>query len=86
MSHPHDKAIESLRRQVELERKASIRGPISLSRRAEASVDLSQLSVNKVLSLRITEAGNGATVADIGKFWFTPGYSRVGGPDIVPES
>jgi hypothetical protein len=20
---------------------------------------------------------------DVGKFWFVPGYSRIGGPDIV---
>lgn len=61
-------------------------GLISRARRQNAGVDTSQLYGIEGRQLRILAAGNGATSDDIGKFWFVPGYSRVGGPDIVPIS
>lgn len=85
MSKEFNNFQSGIRRQTELERKGTIRRPITLARRAEAGVDHQQLSIKIRIPLRITEAENGADEEDIGKFWFVPGYSVVGGPDIVPE-
>lgn len=82
-----DKQIRGLRRQVDLERKASLRQPVGRSRQLEGNIDLSQLPIRATHRMRITAADvnedAGITEADIGKFWFVPGYSKVGGPDLV---
>jgi len=86
MSVERDLMIRSLRRQIDLERKAKLRRPFVSARRAESGIDHSQLAKVAAVNLRVTEEGNGATSGDIGKFWFTAGYSVLGGPDIVPEN
>lgn len=65
---------------------AGIRTQTTRGRSLEAEVHALQLRTLEGRQLRVLSAGNGATEADIGKFWFVPGYSLVGGPDIVPES
>jgi len=38
------------------------------------------------VQLRVLETdvdGVNILTTDVGKFWFVPGYSRVGGPDVV---
>ena len=81
-----DQYLRGLRRQIDLERKANLRRPFSLSRRLEATIDVQQLPLRSARQLRVLAAGNGAAAGDIGKFWFVIGYSQVGGPDIVPET
>ncbi len=85
MSREFEEYRQGIRRQVELERKESLRRPIVSARRAEAGIDFSQMKIKQKFRLRITSETSGAEPEDIGKFWFIPGYSLVGGPDIVPE-
>jgi len=64
-----------------------MRGPYGvLSRQRTTNKDVGQLRIRDGQQLRILAAGNGAAAEDIGKFWFVPGYSRVGGPDVIPDS
>lgn len=54
--------------------------------RVSGSVDASQLATRESIQLRVLATdvdGVNILTGDVGKFWFTPGYSRVGGPDIV---
>ncbi len=54
--------------------------------RVAGSVDASQLATRESVQLRVLESdvdGVNILTGDVGKFWFTPGYSRVGGPDVV---
>jgi hypothetical protein len=74
------------RHRVDQITKERIRPPVAIARQFEANIDVKQLSPRPGRQLRITEAGNGADVGDIGKFWFVAGYSAVDGPDIVPET
>lgn len=55
-------------------------------RSLEQGVHLTQLKTLAGRQLRILSATNGAGEEHIGKFWFVSGYSRVGGPDLVPET
>lgn len=71
-----------------LERMDRMRGQyavVSRGRHSAADLDAGQLYASDSVQLRILAEGNGATTDDIGKFWFTPGFSRVGGPDIIPD-
>jgi hypothetical protein len=63
-----------------------LRTPTTRGRSQEAGVNLNQLRTVMGRQLRVLSAGNGATQADIGKFWFVTGYSLVGGPDVIPET
>jgi hypothetical protein len=54
--------------------------------RVAGSVDASQLATRESVQLRVLETdvdGVNVLTTDVGKFWFVPGYSRVGGPDVV---
>ena len=82
---PEAKRLRDARREHAKQMRAS--GPHGvLSRQRVTNVDVNQLRIRDGQQLRILAAGNGATIDDIGKFWFVPGYSRVGGPDIIPDS
>lgn len=66
-----------------------VRSPLVRGRHLEANVNVTQLTSRQGANgqqLRILAAGNGAATEDIGKFWFVVGYSKLGGPDIVPTS
>lgn len=66
-----------------------MRSSITRARHLEAGVNVTQLTSRQGLNgrqLRVLAAGNGASAPDIGKFWFVVGYSKVGGPDIIPTS
>lgn len=56
------------------------------ARIARSGVSMGQLPIRTGRQLRILAAGNGAAARDIGKFWFVVGYSKIGGPDIVPNA
>lgn len=63
-----------------------VRSPIVRGRHLEANVNITQLHSRQGANgeqLRILVEGNGALEADIGKFWFVVGYSKVGGSDII---
>jgi hypothetical protein len=91
---PSEEALftKGLRRQIELERKAS-RGSDNTARRLGAEIDVPLLTFlpHNYLRARVQaeDVGrtypNGETIeaADVGKFWFVEGYSRVGGPDVL---
>jgi hypothetical protein len=69
-----------------LEHHAKNRGIYARDRYQEAQQDPTQLRIKQGSNLRVTSSDvNGSTVVtgDIGKFWFVPGYSEVGGPDVV---
>lgn len=70
---------------------AGVRSALVRGRIGEGNVNTTQLTVRSGGQLRVlaTEADGGppgATIDDIGKFLFVPGYSLVGGPDFVPSS
>ena len=63
-------------------------GFYAASRRGE-NVDIGQLTPLYDIQCRILQSDVDlglADTADIGLFWFTPGYSIVGGPDKVRPS
>ncbi|MEN6606464.1 MAG: hypothetical protein ABFD60_04420, partial [Bryobacteraceae bacterium] len=60
------------------ERFASQYGLVSRSRTSQ-NVDASQLFVRDSVQLRVLDGPN------IGKFLFVPGYSVIGGPDVIPD-
>lgn len=66
--------------------KAGFAPAIVRARIARSSVSAQQLPIRTGRQLRILAAGNGAAAEDIGKFWFVVGYSKIGGPDIVPNA
>jgi hypothetical protein len=65
----------ALNRMVDRRRKREHRGVISRGRKA--NLDESQLVFDSARQLRDP---------DDGLFWFIPGYSKVGGPDKIPET
>lgn len=73
MTQSKEYGRKGLWNQINRERIATIRGPISRSRQVENNVDWQALSVTT------TELVD----PDTGKFFFVPGFSIVGGPDIV---
>lgn len=75
---------ELFSRAVKRQHFAAQRTIVTRARNLEAEVALTQLTVRRQRQMRILKAGNGATVDEIGKFWFTVGYSRIGGPDVIP--
>lgn len=56
----------------------------AVARRREG-VDLGQLTQQEDVQLRIlsSDVGGSITSEMVGLFWFVPGYSLVGGPDVV---
>lgn len=66
-------------------RRLSMMGGLFAVTRVWERLDYSQLS-GPGRQLRVLSAGNGATEADIGRFWWTDGYSVIGGGDVMPES
>lgn len=90
MATPERRIFErGLQRVIDLDRKAHARSPVAMTRRVEAAIDVGQLPTRETVNLRISQADVDAGRADpedLGKFWFVPGYSIPGGPDIVrPE-
>jgi len=83
---PEERRLRDARR--EHARMMRTHGPegVLTRQRASSNIDATQLKICDGQQLRVLAAGNGATAEDIGKFWFVPGYSRVGGPDIIPDS
>lgn len=76
---------EAFARLARLDRVRVVDGPTSTARRL-ASVDVQQMAIRQALQLRVTQAdvdAGRASAGDVGKFWFLPGYSLVGGPDVV---
>ncbi len=83
---PTERLLRDWRRRGE--RLARMNSPFSVLTRGRHSyqgVDASQLFIRDEAQLRILAAGNGASAGDIGKFWFIPGFSAVGGGDIIPD-
>lgn len=76
---------QSLERLIDHERKAGLRPVTTLHRRLEARLDVNALPSVSAKQLRVLAPGNGASAEDVGKFWFVPGYSTVGGPDVVRQ-
>lgn len=66
--------------------KAGFAPAIVRARMARSGVSSQQIPIRTGRQLRILAVGNGAAAEDIGKFWFVVGYSKVGGPDIVPNA
>ncbi|MGV3616096.1 MAG: hypothetical protein ACO1SV_12240 [Fimbriimonas sp.] len=63
------------------------RGALTRARIQDARVGAQQLTARSGRQLRITQAdvdAGKATEEQIGLFWFVPGYSKVGGPDVIP--
>lgn len=77
-SHEFSIFVRGLKRHAHMDRNDTVRGVYTVNRRFDSTVDAMQLPIRSSRVLRIMKAGNGATNDDIGKFWFTPGYSRVG--------
>jgi len=80
-------ALETMGRQMARERQDTFRGVLSRTRRLEARVDTAQLNVVGGRQLRVTEAVRvfySLPVEALGKLLFVPGYSKVGGGDVIP--
>jgi hypothetical protein len=76
---------EALRRGLAM----GTRGQLVRARAQESRVSAQQLTARSGRQLRITQAdvdAGRATSDQIGLFWFVPGYSKVGGPDVIPPS
>lgn len=72
----------SVERMLRRER-AGWRGIVAVARRVEpAATDPAKLYRRGWMELRILAPGHGAGSGDVGKFWFVPGYSASGGPDV----
>jgi hypothetical protein len=77
-------------RQRELYRGAEhligLRSTTTRARALNMMLDSSQLNVRESLQLRILAPSvrHGFTTEHVGLFVFIPGYSRVGGPDVIP--
>lgn len=62
-------------------------GHLVRARLQDARVGTQQLTARSGRQLRITQAdvdAGRASSDQIGLFWFVPGYSKVGGPDVIP--
>lgn len=78
---------DAIARVGELDRKLGFRPVVRSSRSVDAGIDANQMPVKTHKTLRVTQKDvdeGRASSGDIGKFWFVPGYSRVGGGDVVP--
>jgi hypothetical protein len=73
-------------RRVDQAARQSFRPSLSASRTADVNTDAPARTPRPAKQLRILEAGNGAEAGDVGGFFWVPGFSRVDGPDIVPET
>lgn len=88
-----DQHIAALRRQMRLERSASVRPPTVGARASDMTIHPTILvvavegkneSTDCILRVIQRDIDQGlADPEDLDKFWFVPGYSRVGGPDVV---
>lgn len=59
------------------------RGLVAVQRTVEqAASDPARLWIRGAIELRVLAPGHGAGSGDVGKFWFVPGYSASGGPDV----
>lgn len=74
-----------------LERKQIGRGGNQRAKHILAAFDASVTPTGQFARARVLPGDVGKTYpdgseieeADVGKFWFVPGYSRIGGPDII---
>lgn len=57
---------------------------VSADSKASGQHDTGQMYITEGLTLRVT-ASDGMGEDTENKFWFIPGYSRVGGPDVMYE-
>lgn len=82
---PEQRALkDAIRRNQRLLEAAGMR---ATAKARASSVNVQQMTVRSGRCLRVTEAdvdAGLASVGDVGKLWFVPGYSAVGGPDVVP--
>lgn len=84
-------ARRAARVQMALDRKQVGRGGYQRSKHVLASFDASLTPAGHFARARVLpldvgkELPDGTTIEpeDVGKFWFVPGYSRIGGPDII---
>jgi hypothetical protein len=84
-------ARRALRTQMTLERKQVGRGGYERAKHVLASFDASVTPAGHFARARVLPMDVGKTYpdgseieeADVGKFWFVLGYSRIGGPDII---